>query len=199
MTRRPEPVPEIESARAELERQDRAVDDLARAHGEHLGVRPESGRWSVAEHLLHLSLLNGPYLRVMKAAAREGREQGVTGRGPFRDPLVGRLFIWFMEPPPKIRVRTLRATRPDPTMVDPAEALRDFERAQAAFRVLLDEIEGLDLVRVRFESPFARLLSLTLDQGIRLLLAHNRRHLWLAREALGEAQVPPGSERERTG
>jgi hypothetical protein len=188
MMQRSDRTPEMASALAELERQDRAVDALARTHGERLGTRPAPRSWSVAEHLEHLSLLNGPYLRVMKAAAREARERGATGRGPFRDPLVGRLFIWFMEPPPKVRVRTLRAAAPDASGVDLADALRDFERAQAAFRVLVDEADGLDLGLVRFESPFARWLSLTLDQGIRLLLAHNRRHLWLADEALSRSQ-----------
>jgi hypothetical protein len=142
-----------------------------------------------------VALLNGPYLRVMKEAAREGRAAGMLGAGPYRTSLKGRILIWLMEPPPKLRTRTMREVTPSSSRADLPIALRDFERSQAAFRVLLDDAEGLDLGAIVFETPFARWLSLTLDQGMRVLLAHARRHLWLSTEALRDAGLTGAAPR----
>ena len=52
------------------------------------------------------------------------------------------------------------------------------------------DAKGVDLGRARVRSPFFRLLRTSADESFRILLAHNRRHLWQARRAL-EAPEPP--------
>lgn len=175
-----------DEARAELERQSAEVADLVATHADALAERPPSGRWSVAEHLQHLALMNGPYLRTMKEAVRELDPDEMAASRPAR-PWLGRVMIWSQEPPPRFRMRTLRQAIPHEDGPDLATAERDFSRAQDAFRGLLAELDGVDGRRIRIRSPFATWMSMTLDQGIRLLLAHNRRHLWLSREALRDA------------
>lgn len=189
MIRMPEASSELARTRHELDRQDAEVADMIATNDVvALTSRPTPNRWSVAEHLVHLSLANGPYLRLMKAAAREAHENGwIGGEEPWPSPLLGRFMIWFMEPPPRLRTRTLKAMDPagaDAPPMDFQIARRDFDRVQEAFRDLLEGLPGVDLGRAEFVSPFAGWLKLNVAQGIRFLLAHNRRHLWLCREAL---------------
>ncbi len=51
---------------------------------------------------------------------------------------------------------------------------------------------GVDLGRVRFRSPFFALLRFSLGAGFEMLLAHDRRHLWLAREVMASPGFPGG-------
>lgn len=175
-----------DATREELARQDAEVDALIAAHGDALARRPPTGRWSVAEHLEHLALMNGPYLRTMKEAVREADERTEMRRWRF-EPLMGRFMIWMMKPPPKLRTRTLKAAVPPGQGLDLATAHRDFSRVQDAFRVLLDDMDEVDARQLPIRSPFATWMAMTLDQGVRLLVTHNRRHLWLAREAVRDA------------
>jgi hypothetical protein len=48
----------------------------------------------------------------------------------------------------------------------------------------MDDAWGVDLGKARFSSPFLRVVRLSLGTGLSLLLAHNRRHVWLAREVM---------------
>jgi uncharacterized damage-inducible protein DinB len=177
----------VAAAHAELARQDAEVDQLVTgATVDRLIGRTEPGRWSVAEHLQHLARVNGPYLREMKSTLRESLEPDAPPLGRRRRPLFMRLMIWWMEPPPRLRLKTMQAMEPQGEGLDLATALRDFERAQAGFRILLDDLGDAELRRVTFRSPFASMVPLTLEQGLDLLLAHNRRHLWLCHEALDQ-------------
>lgn len=177
----------VAAARVELTRQDAEVEQLVTGTTvDRLIGRAEPGRWSVAEHLQHVARVNGPYLREMKSTLRESLEPDAPPLGRRRRPLFTRLMIWWMEPPPRLRLKTMKAMEPQAEGLDLATAVRDFERAQAGFRVLLDDLGEVDLQRVVFRSPFASMVVLTLEQGIDMLLAHNRRHLWLCHETLDQ-------------
>jgi hypothetical protein len=49
---------------------------------------------------------------------------------------------------------------------------------------LLEQVNGYDLGAVRVQSPFAAWMRYKLGSAIALHLAHERRHLWQAREAM---------------
>ncbi len=86
-------------------------------------------------------------------------------------------------------MKTFRSMTPgaDP---DPGEALATFQGQLADLRDLVERSRGLDLGKVRFGSPFARLLRLSLGSSFDIVLAHNRRHLWLIRELMSGEGFP---------
>jgi len=88
-----------------------------------------------------------------------------------------------MEPPPKRRMPTARGMVPDPDL-DGSEVGPKFARIQDDLSQLMDDAWGVDLGKARFSSPFLRVVRLSLGTGLSLLLAHNRRHVWLAREVM---------------
>lgn len=154
--------------------------------------RPDEARWSMTGHLAHLGLVNAEYLTVMEELLAEARAAGATpprSDGPYRHPWIAKWFVRTMEPPVKRRMKTFRPMVPEPD-VDPAEALATFQDHQARLRDLVEASRGLDLGRIRFSSPFLAVLRFSLGTGYDLVLAHNRRHLWLIRELQDRSDFP---------
>ncbi len=151
--------------------------------------RPDPTRWSVAGHVAHLAIINDAYLSAIASAVDRATSEGVRSEGPYRHPRIASWFARSMEPPPKRRLKTLRSMVPDPG-VGPSEAGGDFARLQEKLIDLMEDARGLDLGRVRFGSPFLALLRFSLGTAFEMLLAHNRRHVWLAREVIGAPSFP---------
>jgi hypothetical protein len=54
----------------------------------------------------------------------------------------------------------------------------------------LRQASGLDLARARVTSPAARWLRLPLGCGFALTAAHERRHLWQAKQLTSRSEFP---------
>jgi len=142
----------------------------------------------VLGHVAHLCILNVPYVEGMRACIAKSRRQGRLSYGPYRHPWFGRWFTNTMEPPPKRRMPTAKGMVPDPDL-DGSEVGPKFARIQDDLSQLMDDAWGVDLGKARFSSPFLRVVRLSLGTGLSLLLAHNRRHVWLARRGHGLGRI----------
>ena len=145
--------------------------------------RPPSGKWSAVEHVDHLVKVNREYLAALESAVASGRAAGRIGAGPFRGSLLGRFFASSMEPPVKMKVKTLAAMQPDSELA-PEPTLAVFQDLQERLLALLRDAEGLDLDAIRTASPFMKLLKAPVFNWFVVLTAHNRRHIWLIRQTL---------------
>lgn len=155
--------------------------------------RHEPDSWSIAECLDHLATANRVYLRAMQPAADRARQQGHLRRGPARPGVLGRMFIKWMEPPvrPRMRGKAPRLIRP--RQQPPLEnAYADFLAQQDQVRAFIDANGDIDLVGVTFPNPFVSGLRWSLATGLNVITSHERRHLWQAwnvRKAM-EAAAP---------
>lgn len=176
----------------EVDRQTRLVAEWWDRHpDEALRWRSGADRWSVQGHVAHLVVLNREYVPAMRACVDDARSRGRTGDGPYRHPWIGSWFANTMEPPPKRRMKTMGSMRPDP---EADNVLEDFRSVQEALRDVIVSGRGVDLGRARFPSPFMKLLRLSLGTGFHTLLAHNRRHIWLAEEVVASEGFPGTTE-----
>lgn len=145
--------------------------------------RPGEGRWSIAECLVHLNVSVTCVLPAFDRALEQGRAKELTGSGPFR-------YGWFaswvarsMEPPPKWRMRTVK-------IFDvPPGAAHSLSRVLPEFVAIRDQLaervrraDGLDLRRIKAVSPANRFFRLPLGAYFAFVIAHDRRHLWQARQ-----------------
>ncbi|MDX1492537.1 MAG: DinB family protein [Longimicrobiales bacterium] len=187
----PKQAGDLDDLLAEIDRQHHEVEDLFAAVSRETAVwRPDPTRWSMTGHLEHLSIVNEAYVGAMEAAVERARDRGgAISEGPYRHPWISRRFVRMMEPPPRRRVRTFRAMRPEADL-DPVAAVRRFQECHRRLEGLVEAARGLDLGKVRFGSPFFGLLRLSLGAGMELVLAHNRRHLWLIRELMSGTGFP---------
>ena len=171
-------VAELERIRRETESASVEAGKLCATLSEtELAWRPEPGRWSIAEHLLHLDTTTHTFLPVVDRTIQEARSKGLTSEGPFRLGMKGRLFVWYNEPPPAFRLPAPKALVPK---LDGgvAEALPGFLRSQAMMLERVEGANGIDISRAQLASPFASYIRMSLYALFSVFTAHERRHLW---------------------
>ena len=154
-----------------------------------LNWRPSDGRWSIAECLAHLTAIGRAYTAPIEQAIERGLARGYLGGRHFEPGRIGRWLIAQMEPPPKRRMSAPRKIVP--TRVESGSAVRGAyeEMHRELIRVVL-KAEGVDLSRVKVTSPLMPLLRQPLGVWLGVLPAHERRHLWQARQIRQEPAFP---------
>lgn len=149
---------------------------------------PAPGRWSIGQSVEHLNLTTERYLDSLRHAASNARAAGKMGSGPFTLGFVERWFTQVLEPPPRRRVKTPKSFVPPQALVPDATAER-WRNLQGQLAACIRDVEGLDLRAIRVRSQFAP-VSFSLNGTIGILLAHQRRHVWQAREVRNDRAFP---------
>ena len=183
-------VPAIDDYRRQFEQLSADADALvASLDDAQFMWRSAPDAWSVAECIEHLNVTARLYLPMLDEGVADAIRRGLYAEGPYRYNLLGRLLVRAVEPPPRFRQKTPRAFRPD--------ANRTRHGIMAAFRAYqvqyidrLRQANGLDLARARVSSPAARWLRIPLGSAFALMTAHERRHLWQARQVVENPGFP---------
>ncbi len=152
--------------------------------------RPKPGAWSVAECLRHLEITAEQYRPAIARAIADGGAHDLSAEGPFALSWVARRMIASIEPPPRLRVKAPKPFRPssdsttDPPALPWPQTADDYDASKARFLDLLEQSAGLDLARLSVASPVSRLIKMRLVTAFAFLAAHDRRHLWQARQVV---------------
>jgi hypothetical protein len=172
---------EIDALRRQFEQISAAGEALvAPLTDEDFSWRREPGSWSIGQCLDHLNVVARLYLPVLDEGIADGIRRGYYGGGPYRYWWTGRVLAWIVEPPPRVRAKTVREWEP-PVRRPRQEVLAAFRAYQVQFIDRLRQANGLDLARARVRSPVSRWLRMSLGSGFAVMAAHERRHLWQAR------------------
>jgi len=174
--------PDLQALEEALDAAERGARALVAGLTEAQGTwRPAPGSWSVSECLDHLATGNTVYLGAMQPSAARALRDGRARRGLARPGLIGGWFVWYLEPPARVGLKTKapRAIRPRaaPPLDDAASR---FLASQDEVRAFLRTYAGIDLSSVRFPNPFIRGVRFSLATGLHVIAAHERRHLWQA-------------------
>jgi hypothetical protein len=140
-----------------------------------LWQRPAKGGWSVAECLDHLTTTTNqmvPRLESLLATAPTGSE-------PYSMDLKGRLLVWFMEPPYRMKFKAVLTFQPH---AENKDVLAEFLASQEAAINAVRRCNGVALNKTKFISPVDARMSYNGFAALKLLPAHQRRHLWQARQ-----------------
>jgi hypothetical protein len=152
--------------------------------------QPDGGKqWSIGQCLDHLSRTAVVYGRALETALADAPPQPVGV--PARPNLLGRLLVWVIEPPVRIKAPARAETAPA-SALDPAEVMREFNRSLDNLSVLAHRAVGVDAGRTRYANPLAGgSQAFNIATGIMVMLAHNRRHLEQAERVRERLPVPP--------
>jgi hypothetical protein len=161
---------------------------LANVSDTQLNWQPDEGRrWSIGQCLDHITKSADIYGAPIADAIAVARPPRATAARPN---VLGRAFIWFIEPPPRFKT-------PAPRMADPASSFElttvrvEFERGVMLLEALASRALKVDSGRTRFANPFAggrRVFNVA--TGIMVLLAHARRHLLQAERVRDRPDFP---------
>lgn len=151
--------------------------------------QPDGGRaWSVGQCVDHLAASNRVYVAAIRTAVDRARAKGRPNR-PIAPGWLARRFIAVLEPSVGFKVKTPAKTAPA-SAVRKDEALAAFLQSQDEVRRLIAECATFDPNAARFPNPFVSGLNWTIGAGLRIIAAHDRRHLWQAEQVRHRPDFP---------
>jgi DinB superfamily len=145
--------------------------------------------WSVVQCLDHLAKINhfyvGHFLPVVERAKTDGR-------GPFaglHPTWFGRKFISILEPPVTQKVKAPKNVVPTSSM-PLADALGAYLGSHEPYRRFVHLASDVDVNRVGARNPFFKAVRVRVATALQVPPAHDRRHLWQARQVLAAPGFP---------
>jgi hypothetical protein len=186
---------DLTAVAAEMEANFRRAEAVASGLSrEQFNWRPEAGRWSIAQCLSHLVVVNGQDLGPVAEAIRNAREKGITGAPPFRYGAISRWFVGSMEPPVRHRSKAPKSYEPPPE-ADPKTTLAEYLRIGREMRGMVVASEGIDLAQAKTTLPalpplLRSVVRMPLGARFELIAAHDRRHLWQAEQVRAHPDFP---------
>jgi len=143
---------------------------------EHLNWSPKQGDWTIAQNMAHLSKINGAYLAKSTEKVEEVKENGLIEESPFRSGYLGTFMISLMGPDSSFKLKAAENFLPEKDIyeLDIKDTLCNSFNAIAK---LIDDIEGLDLNKIKISLPNNSLMRIKLGDVIKVLIDHIWRHL----------------------
>jgi len=151
-----------------------------------LNWRPDPGRWSVAQCFEHLLTADRLMFRAAEAALADGAARSVWQRLPIVPSLLGRMLIRSQAPGGTRRFTAPAQAQPASRDID-ADIVQRFVEQQRGAVARLRTLDEQRAARVIMTSPFIKVVTYSVLDGWRLVLAHERRHFEQAR---GVARSP---------
>jgi hypothetical protein len=146
-----------------------------------LNWKPDEARWSVAQCFDHLVSANRQLVDQAKSAL-ENPPTSIWQRLPLWPAMFGRLLVSSQGPKVGRKyVAHSKATPASRIRADIIERFAEQHRELEAWTRTLDESTARRTVMI---SPFASAITYTVLDGLRLLVAHDRRHFEQARRVL---------------
>jgi hypothetical protein len=150
----------------------RSADDLTHTW--------QSSSWSVTQCLDHLARTTFSFLPAISLAVAMAPELN-TNR-PLRTGTIAWLLIRKLEPPYHLRYKVIPQLAPQET--DFEAGWSNFKRSQAQLLEAVRSAAGLAIDKVGVQCPVYARLNYNVYGALRLLAAHERRHLWQMRQIL---------------
>ena len=152
--------------------------------------RAEPAKWSVAQCLTHLCMINEIDFPHLDRAIALAKEKGWKGPGPYDYGFLTRWFISTIEPPVKRRFPAPKGYAPPPADVRMPATLRRYREVTEGMIARLMSADGLDLAKARTVLPALPMLKMPLGGRFKLMTSHDRRHLWQAEQVMKHPSFP---------
>lgn len=135
--------------------------------------------WNCAEICQHLVQFNRVYIKHMQEAVQK-KSKSDTGKEPFQPRFVFRLFTSWLEPPYKMKIKTISPLYPGNSNTTPDNVVDILIKTNKQLLVLIDHAENgkWDLNSITGSNPLLKFIPMTLVEMLAFFLAHQRRHFW---------------------
>jgi hypothetical protein len=151
-----------------------------------LNWRPDATRWSVAQCFEHLLTANRLVLQAAEAALNRAAPRTVWQRLPVLPGVAGRTLIRSQAPSATRKFTAPSKARPATSDIA-GDIIQRFVEQHRQAVAWVDALDERDASRTIMASPFARVVTYSVLDACRLILAHDRRHFEQARRV---TQVP---------
>lgn len=157
--------------------------------GGQLNWQPAPSRWSVAQCLEHLLSANRQMVDMSQRALDGSRSRTVWQRLPGWPRLMGRLLVRTQSPNAARKFKAVAASLPSSSAIA-ADVVGRFIDHQREMATRLDAVAGRDLAGTIMTSPFAAVVTYSVLDGWRLIVAHGQRHVQQAKRVMETPGFP---------
>jgi hypothetical protein len=157
--------------------------------GHQLNWRPDPSRWSVAQCFAHLVAGNDLMMRAADAALDTSRPRTIWQRLPGVPGLLGRMMIRSQGPRVARKFTAPARAQPAASDIDADIIARFVEQTRHA-AAKVQTVDQAAAARAVMESPFVKVVTYSVLDGWRLIVAHDRRHFEQARRVTEMPEFP---------
>ncbi|MCF8464287.1 MAG: DinB family protein [Flavobacteriales bacterium] len=148
---------------------------------EQLNWKLSAEKWSIAEVLEHLNLVNASYEKILTDVVNGTADMGFTGRIGFIVKFLGDMIYQSVEPSRAKKMNTFPIWEPVQSNVS-VEVIAEFKKHQALIKQLIAENKPLLEKDIVIASPANRYIVYKLRKAVEIIVSHEERHLKQAME-----------------
>ncbi|MDZ7720352.1 MAG: DinB family protein [Balneolaceae bacterium] len=151
-----------------------------------ISLKPEPKSWSACEIIQHINKFNGLYMKELNKAIESGEPVKANSQ-EFKPRFIFRQFIHFLEPPYRLKLKTIAPMYPNNSgNTDPEKPINELKESNIEIRNRIDSFreKQLDLNKIKGNNPVLQWVSMSLTEFILILEAHQRRHFWQLQQTL---------------
>ena len=154
-----------------------------------LGIRLEQGSWCVAECLAHLTQTTRSFVPAISEAIAGAPK--LTRNRRLRTGILADSLIRTLNPPYRIRFNVLPQLVPQQTDIE--TAWTSFAESQSELLATVRSAAGFAIDKVRIKSPVYARIRYNIYGAFRMLVAHQKRHMWQIEQILKALDSRPAS------
>ncbi len=162
---------------------------FGRLDARQINWKADASRWSVAQCLEHLLTANRQMVEMADQALDATRGRTLWQRLPIWPGLLGRMLVRTQSPNATRRFKAPGKAQPAASALDTAIVGR-FVDQQRELIAKLDASATRDLAGVVMASPFLGVVTYSVLDGWRLIVAHERRHVQQAKQVMATPGFP---------
>ena len=153
-----------------------------------LNWKPSPERWSVAQCFDHLLTTNRGYFPAIDNVLA-GKKRTFWESVPLLPGLGGKLLIKAVEPASTRKFKAPKSFQPAQSDVS-TSVISDFVDQQGKIIQKMKATEHLDLEKIVITSPVTAVMTYSLMDAYRIIVAHEQRHFQQAKRVTEEAAFP---------
>lgn len=152
------------------------ISDFGLLRQEDLHFKPGANRWSIAENLAHLIVVNRTYFPLIEQIRNNTYKVPFLGKIPFLPKLFGSVLIEYVKPEEEeAKVKTFPIWEPA-LLIDEGPILEIFEKHQQALRRVRIQCKDPIQRKQIIASPANNNIVYSLEDAFDVILLHEQRH-----------------------
>jgi len=145
-----------------------------------LNWKPGAGQWSVAQCFDHLVTTNEAYFPIFEKVLSGEKKKTFWESAPWLPDLWGRALIKAVNPESKLKLKAPKVFHPSSSGVDGAVIRRFIDQQNQVIKYMI-ATEDLDAEKIIISSPVTKLVTYSLMDAYRIIITHEKRHLFQAK------------------
>ena len=178
----------IEGTRANTREAQEVFGDL---DSEQLNWKPSPEQWSVAQCFDHLIVTNTDYFPLIQELAGGQHKRSFQERLPLLPRAFGSIVLNAVQPQAQRKFKAIPKFQPSNSAIQ-GDIIARFQAHQEDVIKHMKMTEGLDLKKTIITSPVMSIMTYSLLDAFKILVAHERRHMAQAKRVMDTQGFPPG-------